>query len=98
MRNVEDKVRDVLEKFPETRSDDYLLVGFTWAIHYGIDPSKSIAEVFRHHEKYKLPGWDSIRRCRQKIQEREPSLRADKQTEDIRLNKQKDYIAYSMEV
>ena len=48
-------------------------------------------------ENTELPSFESIRRCRQKIQEEHPEYRAVKPVEDVRIKKQEEYIEYSRE-
>lgn len=73
LKNIEPKVIKILEEHPETRGDDFLLLK-----HYYneiIDVSfMSFATVCDHHEELDLPSFESIRRCRQKVQANRPDL------------------------
>lgn len=67
LRNIETKVIKILEEYPETRGDDWLLLRAFY--NEIIDVSTmSFATVCQHHEDLKLPSFESIRRCRQKVQ------------------------------
>ena len=73
LNKIECEVIDILEKHPETRGDDWLLL----KVFYNqiIDTSvMSFATVCEHHDELGLPSFESIRRCRQKIQARRMDL------------------------
>lgn len=97
IKTIEDKVRYVLEKYPQTRGDDFQLVGSVWIAGYGLNPSIPWASVFGDHKELGLPSWGSITRARRKLQEKHPELRADKEVEEIRMNEQAEYIGYALE-
>lgn len=80
-----------LEYVPETRADDRKLIEILYDEFYGVW-DEPFYMVLKRKE---LPSFESIRRCRQKIQEEHEELRADKATEDRRLEAQKDYIDYA---
>ena len=92
MKKLNDKVRWCLERYPKTRGSDRLLIGAVYYSFYDVDCANvSFASVIKND---KLPSFESIRRCRQKIQEHDESLRADKTTEERRLNRQKEVLDY----
>lgn len=80
-----------LEYAPETRADDRKLIEILYDEFYGVW-DEPFYMVLKRKE---LPSFESIRRCRQKIQEEHEELRADKATEDRRLEAQKNYIDYA---
>ena len=95
MKKLNDKVRYCLQTYPTTRSNDGKLIEAVYYAFYGIDPViTSLADIVEKQTAGKLPGFESIRRCRQKIQEHDESLRADKATEDMRLARQKEVLDY----
>lgn len=91
LKKVSQMVREVLEQYPDTRSDDRLLIYTIYRNYYGIVNDKFVNVIMRHD----LPNFESIRRCRQKIQEECEELRGDKQTEEARMNEQVEYIDFS---
>lgn len=91
LRKVSQMVREVLENYPDTRSDDRLLIYTIYRNYYGIVNDKFVNVIMRHD----LPNFESIRRCRQKIQEECEELRGDKQVEKVRMNAQVEYIDFS---
>ena len=97
IKEVEQNVQYVLEKHPQTRGDDFQLVGFVWIIGYGLDPLLSWSSVFGDHKELGLPSWGSITRARRKLQAEFPELRADDDTEDIRMKEQEKFIAYALD-
>lgn len=82
-----------LEQYPETRSSDRSLILTLYSEFYGVD----CQPFFRVLERNDLPSFESIRRCRQKIQQENEDLRAVKPVEDARIAKQEEYIEYARE-
>jgi hypothetical protein len=76
-----DKVRWFLENKPETRDSDNKLIAQFWgneAKRMGHDVKHITASGFlRLMSEGKLTSSESIRRCRQKVQEEEPKLRGE---------------------
>lgn len=73
LQNIEPKVVRLLEEHPRARKDDWYLL----KVYYNeiIDVSfMSFATVCDHHEELGLPSFESIRRCRQKVQAKRPDL------------------------
>ena len=87
IKNLEDKIRDLLIKHPETRDNDQMLVSLTWFFHIGRDKVKSLSawDLLTKLSKNKLPNAESIRRCRQKLQEHNEDLRGKKYEERHKL-------------
>lgn len=77
--NTKEKVRFILNKHAKTKDSDTALITFFW--HYeliksGIDIDKITGRDFLHQIFYKkLTDTETIRRCRQKLQEQHPELR-----------------------
>ena len=87
IKNLEDKVRDILIKHPDTKDNDQMLVSLTWFYHLGRDTVKSLSawDLLTKLSKNKLPNAESIRRCRQKLQEHNKDLRGKKYEERHKL-------------
>lgn len=94
IREVTPKVLDILKKYPETRSDDNLLLIKVYQIFYEVNPGEPFGSVLRRSG---LPKFESIRRARQKVQEYCEDLRAEEPTESIRIAEQEDYLEYARE-
>lgn len=97
IKEVEQNVQYVLEKYPQTRGDDFMLVSAVWLIGYDLAADLSWVYVFATHKSLGLPSWGSITRARRKLQAEFPELRADDSTEDIRMKEQEKFIAYALD-
>ena len=93
LRTLTQKVWWCLENYPETRSSDRSLILHVYQVFYGVFTTP----FYKVMDDGDLPSFESIRRCRQKIQEECEDLRAVKPVEDIRIAKQEEYITYSRE-
>lgn len=93
---LEDLVKDILINVPETRSDDfYLLVH----VYYKLNPdiiNISFSQVMLAHKDLHLPYYESVSRCRRKLQSQYEELRPSKEVQDARINKESDYINYAI--
>ena len=89
IKKLEDKIRSILVKHPETRDNDAMLTSFVWMYEMGASKLKSITawEFLTLHSRNKLVNARSIRRCRQKIQEHDEDLRGEKWEERQRHSK-----------
>ena len=76
--SVIDEVEKFLTRYPVLRDDDEKLMANIWNSHIGnledVD-GKEILSMLANHE---LPSYESISRCRRKLQEECPNLRGDK--------------------
>lgn len=97
---VQDLVEKVLRENEETRADDFLLVleVYECLMPSIDDPLFPIGfyEVMAYHNKFKLPSFHTITRCRRKLQALYPELKI-KEVEVERVNKTKDYIEYALD-
>jgi hypothetical protein len=88
---VHEQVKYLLTNFPKTRDSDKRLIGGIYQMFYGIDVyNETFAEVLFNEE---VPAFETIRRCRQKIQATFPELRGKHDKE--RLDRQKEYVDYA---
>ena len=80
IRNVEKKVRKVLEGFPPSRDDDMILFALIIRDKIGLEEcqAKSGWELLGDIYNSRVPHFTSVLRCRQKLQEKNPELRGDK--------------------
>ena len=87
IKNLEDKVRDILIKHPDTKDNDQMLVSLVWFYHLGRETIKKMTawELLTNLSKNKLPLMESIMRCRRKLQEVDESLRGKKYKERHKL-------------
>ena len=75
MSKILDKVVNLLDKHPSLRDSDDRLTATIW--YQYIDNVKSITAMDLLHKfaEGSLPSYESISRCRRKIQEEKPELR-----------------------
>ena len=81
IRQVTGIVWGILEKHPDTRNSDNLL--FIKVVE-SIDSDllyKPMMDVLVHAKEYGIPPFESVRRSRQKLQEKFPELRGSKEVE-----------------
>ena len=80
MNKINQIVRELLEKKPELRDNDNLLMSTIWK------DQANILNFFQRFESGKLHSPESIRRARQKLQEENDNLRGE--LYDVRQKKQ----------
>ena len=96
IKTIEPKVIAILEQKPRTRGDDWLLLKEFY--NEIIDTSAlSFATVCEHHNELGLPSFETIRRCRQKVQANRLDL-VDPTTAKQRRKLIDDYKEYAKEV
>lgn len=94
LENMESLVEAVLEEYPVTRNDDCLLM-LGVCKKSGIDIyNMSYRDVMANHHKLRLPNWETVTRCRRKIQERRPDL-ISPQAEKRRRKAESEFRSYS---
>ena len=93
LKNLEKIVREVLENDELARRDDCYLILQVVSRLYPNQIGKKF-ETVMFGAKHKEISFESITRCRRKIQEKNPELK-DEITAIARENKQKEYIKYS---
>ena len=78
MKNMLDKVVNLLTEHPSLRDSDERLAANIWYNNIkNVDEIDAITLLSRFAEG-KLPSYESISRCRRKIQEEKPDLRGKK--------------------
>lgn len=85
----------ILETKPETRSDDWLLILEVWK--GSINAELSLETVMLHHMELGIPNFETIRRCRQKIQANNPHL-VDENAKAIRKDEEKEFRQYALDI
>lgn len=71
LRTTESRVAHALESNHELRDDDFKLVCYIYEEYYGVR-GLTFNNVMNNHRFYGLPSFETIRRARQKLQERHP--------------------------
>lgn len=94
LQTMEEIVLEVLEKSPLARADDYVLM---WLVCLKLKPEiteKPFSDVMYHHNTLGLPNWESVTRCRRKIQQNRTDL-ISQDTARRRRKKEKEYNEYA---
>ena len=96
-------VKEILEKYPHTRDDDYSL----WLRVLEVATARDNVPTFAHSvtlgaflsvAKYsKYPHFETVGRVRRKLQEKYPDLRATKETENARAELEERFRGYAKE-
>lgn len=94
LNTMEKVVLEVLESSKSARQDDYVLM---WLVCEKICPAVNevrFAEAMFHHKKHKMPNWETVTRCRRKIQEKRPDL-IENETKRLRKEEERVYREYA---
>ena len=90
LRKIKEMVIFELENRPETRSSDRWLIYRIYDDYFGVG-ALPFLDVLQMDE---LPNFESIRRCRAKVQEERPELRADEDVFSFREDNQQAYFDF----
>lgn len=94
---LDDTVKSVLERYPETRSDDFILVYSVYReINFKDVTIKPFHEIMLYHKQFGLPPFESVTRARRKIQSKHPEL-ANEKTKKLREKQENEYIKYAID-
>lgn len=94
LKKVKDMVLFELENRPETRDSDRVLISKVYEDFFGIK-NEPFFEVLMRDD---VPNFESIRRCRAKVQEVRPDLRASETVQDFRFDREQIYFGFFGEV
>lgn len=93
IKKYENLVRAVLLTHEATRSDDKLL--YYWLLREeGFDTEIPLSRFLIGSN---FPNWESVTRCRRKLQEKFPELRPEKNEQDRRRDLEEEFIKYARE-
>lgn len=98
---VSSVVKEVLTDIPETRNSDYFLylkVLERFAAKQGAPNPKNLTVeyFFRNAKRLKFPYFETVRRTRQRIQERCPELQAKPEIREVREAKEEVFYNYAI--
>ena len=100
LKNTTALVRSILEQDKQCRSSDsllYLKVLTEVGRERGIDIEKmSIPYFLLNLHGAGFPGFETVRRTRQKLQQHHPDLAACERVEDFRTEREKEFRAYAV--
>lgn len=93
LQTMEKVVLEILEESPQARQDDYILMV---KVCEKINPqilNYPFWLVMKNHH-FDLPNWETVTRCRRKIQQKRPDL-VSPATSRKRRKKEEEYIEYA---
>lgn len=91
IKTLESTVEALLRKYPKLRGNDRkLYLAYLWKKEY--DLNVSIKDFF-NDDTY--PSYESVTRCRRKLQERHPELLPEKTVRDERKKNEERYLDYA---
>ena len=102
LKTVSKLVKDILEQDKQSRNSDsflYLKVLEAYGVKNGIDiSSMSVPYFLLNMKKSGFPGFETVRRSRQKIQATFPELAACEKVEAMRIVNEEKFKAYARSV
>lgn len=90
---VHQLVYDTLKNKPETRTDDFILI--REVLSYWLSGEMSIDSLFLNHKQLGIPSFETITRCRRKIQEQFPEL-VNAEVKELREQEEGEYVQYAL--
>ena len=95
LKNLQNKVKEVLEESVEARNDNFKLV---YQVYKKLDiPVQfQFMDLMMEHSKYGLPSFESVLRARRKIVETHPELAECEEVKLFREEQQEEYIQYAI--
>lgn len=98
-KSITQLVKRILEMDEKARnSDDYLycMVAVCYGLNSGIDMTKvSLIRFFTMRNEWDVPGFETVRRSRQKIQQHYPELRTKEEVDNNRQLRELQFEEYA---
>lgn len=95
LQTTTELVKDILTKFPETRNSDDLLYFKVCESINALYISLPFWKVMLNRKEYNFPGFETVRRSRQKIQRECPELAGDENVEAGRMLNEEVFREYA---
>lgn len=96
IRTLEPVVEEVLKTNESARKDDFILIEKVIE-KLGINPEISFKSILLFHNELNVPSFETITRCRRKLQEKYPELK-DEETALFREEKVEDFVQYALNI
>ena len=97
LRNLTELVKMILEQQPETRSSDNLLYVEVLARCAGQNVlNMPVWAFYQNQREWKLPSIETVGRCRRKIQQENPCLRATPDVQNFRHEKEAQFREFAV--
>lgn len=97
LKKIEDVVLRVLEDHPEARNSDNILYSYVIGKYTPDALSQSLGEYLRYFKDLKIPRFESVSRCRRKLQEKHPELRGAEDVKKWRKENETRFFNYAKE-
>lgn len=101
LKNISGVVKVILMANEKARNNDsflYLRVLEYYGCIRGVDVrTMTVPTLLLHMEEYGLPKFETVRRARQKTQEKFPELAASKRTQEKRMEAEREFRAFALE-
>lgn len=94
MSNLEPLVLRALISDDRCKKDDFILY-LSVIEQCGMNTNVTIHSALKNHNLFKLPSFESVSRCRRKLQERDVSLKSDEAVR-IREKERREFEDYAM--
>jgi hypothetical protein len=97
-KKIQDIVEIILKEEPETRDDDMLLY-YMYCTKYGFLGSGNFYKIFEDKEYRSTLGisvFETISRCRRKLQAENPNLKSSQETQYQRAEQEKRFEDYAI--
>lgn len=94
LKKLEETVKNVLQNYEIAREDDFMLVFLTYREINENVSKQPFDELMLFHKSFNLPVFESVSRCRRKVQKKYPEL-ANPRTVKAREIEEQEYIEYS---
>lgn len=92
MNKTSDLVKDILEKHPTARDDDFIL--YAWVLYYNrINLTQQLGQFLKTATQNKVTPFATVTKCRRTLQRENPNLKGNKV--DERTNMQHYYKLYN---
>ena len=75
---MKNKIEQLMLNYPKAMDDDNFLQALVWKGELGANPNMSAMDFLRMYAAGAFTSPETIRRCRQKLQEEYPHLRGNK--------------------
>lgn len=94
LKHIEIRVMELLENYQECRENDHKLYAMYIQIYHFIEFT---VETFIKYKEYGIPSFESVSRCRRKLQEKNITLKPSNNILEDKEYAKIEYIKYAIE-